>query len=46
MTYDVYDSIKEWEYFDFPLEISNISFKNNLHKLNGEHCTIIITRRI
>jgi hypothetical protein len=44
MTYDVYDSRKEWEYFDFPLEISNISFENNLHKLNGEHCAVVISR--
>ncbi len=44
MKYDVYDPRKEWEYFDFPLKISNLEFEKNFHELSGTTCSIKIWR--
>ncbi len=44
MKYDVYDPRKEWENFDFPIEISNLEFEKNFHELSGTTCSIRIIR--
>jgi hypothetical protein len=44
MSYDVYDPRKEWEYFDFPIEVSNLKFEMNFHQLSGSTCSIKISR--
>lgn len=44
MKYDVYDPRKEWEHFDFPIEISNLEFEKNFHELSGATCSIHIIR--
>ena len=43
MTISVYDPSVEWEYLDFPIEISNLKFEKNLHSLSNE-CKIKIWR--
>lgn len=39
----VYDPVIEWDSFSFPIEISNLTFKNNFHKLSAD-CVITIHR--
>ncbi len=44
MSHDVFDPRKEWEHFDFPVEISNLEFEKNFHQLSGTTCSIRIDR--